>query len=70
MEAVELQTIDKYARGEHERVNYGLGMFSEISEMKNGEELKLISLEQPKIENKNKEKYRDVYDLLCEWNRW
>ena len=57
-------------RGEHERVNYGLGMFSEISEMKNGEELKLISLEQPKIENKNKEKYRDVYDLLCEWNRW
>ena len=44
-------------------------MFSEISEMKNGEELKLISLEQPKIENKNKEKYRDVYDLLCKWNR-
>lgn len=70
MEAVYLQTINKYVRGEHERVNYGLGMFSEISEMKNGEELKLISLEQPKIENKNKEKYRDVYDLLCEWNRW
>ena len=34
------------------------------------EELKLIVLEQPKIENKNKEKYKDVYDLLCKWNRW
>ena len=31
MEAVYLQTINKYVRGEHERVNYGLGMFSEIS---------------------------------------
>ena len=50
--------------------DYGLRLFSEISEMNNAEELKLIVLEQPKIENKNKEKYKDVYDLLCEWNRW
>lgn len=70
MDAVYPQTINKYARGEHERVNYGLRLFSEISEMNNGEELKLIVLEQPKIENKNKEKYKDVYDLLCKWNRW
>ena len=70
MDAVYPQTINKYARGEHERVNHGLSLFSEISEMNNAEELKLIVLEQPKIENKNKEKYKDVYDLLCEWNRW
>lgn len=70
MDAVYPQTINKYARGEHERVNYGLRLFSEISEMNNGEELKLIVLEQPKIENKNKEKYKEVYDLLCKWNRW
>ncbi|MFC4409009.1 DUF262 domain-containing protein [Chungangia koreensis] len=70
MDAVYPQTINKYARGEHERVNYGLRLFSEISEMSNGEELKLIVLEQPKIENKNKEKYKAVYDLLCKWNRW
>ncbi|MBI6873308.1 DUF262 domain-containing protein [Clostridium aciditolerans] len=70
MDAVYPQTINKYARGEHERVNYGLRLFSEISEMNNAEELKLIVLEQPKIENKNKEKYKDVYDLLCKWNRW
>ncbi|MBC7086864.1 MAG: DUF262 domain-containing protein [Tissierellales bacterium] len=70
MDAVYPQTINKYARGEHERVNHGLSLFSEISEMNNAEELKLIVLEQPKIVNKNKEKYKDVYDLLCKWNRW
>ncbi|PEW72417.1 hypothetical protein CN424_23320 [Bacillus cereus] len=70
MSAVYPQTINKYARGEHERVNKGLELFLEISEMNNAEELKLIVLEKPDIDNKNKEKYKAVYDLLCEWNRW
>lgn len=70
MNAVYPQTINKYAQGGHERVNEGLDLFSEISEMNNAEELKLIVLEQPTIEDKNKEKYKAVYDLLCEWNRW
>lgn len=70
MNAVYPQTINKYAQGGHERVNEGLDLFSEISEMNNAEELKLIVLEQPNIEDKNKEKYKAVYDLLCEWNRW
>jgi len=70
MTAVYPQTINKYAQGGHERVNKGLDLFSEISEMNNAEELKLIVLEQPDVEGKNKEKYKAVYDLLCEWNRW
>ncbi|WP_342514632.1 DUF262 domain-containing protein [Sporosarcina sp. FSL K6-1522] len=70
MNAVYPQTINKYAQGGHERVNEGLDLFSEISEMNSAEELKLIVLEQPNIEDKNKEKYKAVYDLLCEWNRW
>ncbi|CRK83025.1 DUF262 domain-containing protein [Neobacillus massiliamazoniensis] len=70
MDAVNHKTINKYARGEHERVNKDLDLFSEISEMNYAEELKLIVLEQPNIENKNKEKYKAVYDLLCKWNRW
>ena len=70
MNAVYPRTINKYAQGGHERVNEGVGLFSEISEMNNAEELKLIVLEQPNIEDKNKEKYKAVYDLLCEWNRW
>lgn len=70
MNAVYPQTINKYARGEHERANEGLDLFSVISEMNNAEELKLIVLEKPDIDNKNKEKYKAVYDLLCEWNRW
>ncbi|HFO1031327.1 MULTISPECIES: DUF262 domain-containing protein [unclassified Bacillus cereus group] len=70
MHAVYPQTINKYARGKHERLNKDLDLFSEISDMNHAEELKLIVLEQPDIENKNKEKYKAVYDLLCEWNRW
>lgn len=70
MHAVYPQTINKYAIGQHERLNYGIDMFSAISEMADPEELKLLALNQPDIENNNKEKYKVVYDLLCEWNRW
>ncbi|WP_346208252.1 DUF262 domain-containing protein [Caldifermentibacillus hisashii] len=70
MDAVYMETINKYAQGEHKRVNNGLDLFSKISEMNHAEDLKLIVLEKPNMENKNIEKYKAVYDLLCEWNRW
>lgn len=70
MHAVYPQTINKYARGQHERANYGIDMFSAISEMTDPEELKLLVLIKPDIDNNNKEKYKEVYELLCEWNRW
>jgi hypothetical protein len=70
MHAVYPQTINKYARGQHERANYGIDMFSAISEMTDPEELKLLVLNQPDIDNINKDKYKAVFELLCEWNRW
>lgn len=70
MNAVYPQTINKYAKGEHERANHRIDMFALISEMADPEELKLVVLKQPNIEDNNKEKYKAVYELLCKWNRW
>lgn len=70
MNAVYPQTINKYAKGQHERINYGMDMFSTISEMTDPEELKLLVLTKPDIDDNNKEKYKAVYKLLCEWNGW
>lgn len=70
MNAVYPQTVNKYAKGQHERANYGLDMFCAISEMADPEGLKLLVFERPDIDDNNKEKYKAVYDLLCEWNRW
>ncbi len=70
MNAVYPQTINKYAKGQHERANHGIEMLSEISEMTDPEGLKLIVLSKPEIDDNNKEKYKVVYELLCEWNGW
>lgn len=70
MNSVYPQTINKYAKGHHERVNYGIDMFAAISEMTDPEELKLLVLTKPDINDNNKEKYEAVYSLLCEWNGW
>lgn len=70
MESVRLQTINKYARGKHDRLNNGLELFAIISEMNHPEELKLIVLQKPNFDNKNKDKYKAVHTLLCDWNRW
>ena len=70
MNAVYPQTINKYAKGQHKRINYGMDMFSAISEMTDPEELKLLVLTKPDIDDNNKEKYKAVYKLLCEWNGW
>lgn len=70
MYAVYPQTINKYANGQHERINYGLDIFSLISEMAEPDELKLLVLKQPEIVDTNKSKYQAVYDLLCKYNNW
>lgn len=70
MKAVYLQTINKYAMGWHDRVNYGLDIFRLISEMSEPEELKLITLNKPNINDNNKSKYETAYTLICEWNGW
>ena len=70
MYAVYPQTINKYAKGQHERINYGIDMFSAISEMTDPEELKLLVLTKPDIADNNKEKYKATYKLIFEWNGW
>lgn len=70
MHAVYPQSVNKYAKGQHERANYGIDMFSAISEMSDIEGLKLLVLKQPDINDNNKEKYKAVYKLLCKWNGW
>jgi len=70
MNAVYPQTINIYAKGQHERANYGLDMFSTISEMADTEGLMLLVLKKPDIYENNKEKYKVIYELLCDWNGW
>lgn len=70
MYSVYQQTINNYAKGQHERVNHGIDMFAAISEMEDPEELKLLVLKQPDIYDNNNEKYKAVYELIYEWNRW
>lgn len=70
MNAVYPQTINKYAVGDHERVNEGLDMFQRICEMNDPEELKLIVLQRPESDIAMIEKYRNINDLLCKWNGW
>jgi len=70
MDAVYPQTINKYALGKHERINYGLCLFSLISEMNDVEELKFISLDKPDVEDRNKIKYKEIYKIICKWNGW
>lgn len=70
MHAVYPQTINKYAKGQHDRANIGIDMFTLMSEIAEPEELKLLVLKQPIINENNKQKYKAVYELLCKWNRW
>lgn len=69
MQAVYLQTINKYAKGQHERVNNGINMFNIISEMVDPEEMKSLVFEKPDCSS-NEEKYEKIYELIREWNGW
>lgn len=70
MYAVYPQTINKYALGQHDRINDGIDMFTIISEMDDPEELKLIVLEKPEGVSNNEDKYREMYEFIYEKNRW
>lgn len=70
MNAVYPQTVNKYARGYHERINTGLDLFAKISEMVEPEELQLIILERPEVDDNTIKKYQEIYNNLCSWNGW
>ncbi|RRK09853.1 DUF262 domain-containing protein [Lactiplantibacillus garii] len=64
MKAVYPQTVNKYALGQHERLNLGLDLFNRIEEMNDPQELKTIALA-PVDNAKN---YQDIYELMKGWN--
>ncbi|XOB61030.1 DUF262 domain-containing protein [Campylobacterota bacterium DY0563] len=70
MNAVYQQTINKYAKGQHDRVNLGIDMFAKINEMSDPEELKMILLTKPDIHENNKSKYKAIYEFIFDWNGW
>jgi len=70
MFAVYPETINKYANGLHERLNYKLDIFAKISEMSIPDEIQLIVLQKPEIVNDNNKKYEKIYIKLCEFNGW
>ena len=72
MHAVYPQTINKYASGQHERINKEVDLFARISEMTDPEELNLIlfeQLEETQLTN-GKEKYPKIVAFLRKANRW
>lgn len=68
MYAVYKETIDKYARGKHERINHGINLFSKISEMENPNDIKMIQFE--KIKNIKTDSFNEIYEKINEWNGW
>lgn len=72
MVAVYPETINKYALGRHERVNSGIDIFANISEMIEPEELNLIILDklnENQVENSLKN-YNEIWEFLKKENRW
>lgn len=69
MKAVYRESVNKYAQGMSDRVNYGLNMFSLISEMQDPMELDTIVLEnvsEEKFKNSkiNVGRYQKMYDTM------
>ena len=69
MKAVYRESVNKYAQGLSDRVNYGINMFSIISEMQEPMELDTIILEnvsEEKFDNSkvNAERYQMVYSTM------
>lgn len=62
MQAVYKETINKYALGEHERINNGFNIFEEISEMKEPKELDAIVLDE--ISNTPEKKYETIWSTF------
>lgn len=73
MTAIYPETINKYARGKHERINEGIDIFTKINEMNYPEELELVifkKVDQTEITKNNLEKYKAVWEFLRKENGW
>lgn len=70
MKAIYPQTINKYAIGQHDRINLGKDLFSIMSEMNDPQELKSIFLESVEESDLQSSSYKAIYELIKQWNGW
>ena len=70
MKAIYPQTINKYAIGQHDRINLGKDVFSMMSEMNDPQELKSIFLESVDVSDLQSNSYKSIYELIKQWNGW
>lgn len=72
MYAVYPETVNKYAKGEHKRVNFEKNLFNMISEMQDPKELEMIIFEEVQLNGTygNGNKYEPIYSKIAEWNGW
>ena len=70
MKAIYPQTVNKYAIGQHDRINLGKDLFSIMSEMNDPQELKSIFLESVEESDLQSSSYKAIYELIKQWNRW
>ncbi|MFI3261115.1 MAG: DUF262 domain-containing protein [bacterium] len=71
MTAVYIETINNYAIGNQDIINSKISMFELINEMREPEELNIINFEKITKEEKDiKEKYKNIYTKINEWNNW
>lgn len=70
MWAVYPQTINKYARGQHGRVNEGKDLFTLLSEMVDPQELKTVILDRVNESDIQNRRYKEIYKLIEKYNRW
>ncbi|QLB13266.1 uncharacterized protein DUF262 [Bisgaardia hudsonensis] len=70
MNSVYLESINKYARGRHERINSGLNIFNEISEMKEPKDILLLDFENilSKDNLDSNGNYEDIIKKIKLWN--
>ena len=74
MIAVYMQTINKYACGNHNsRTNIDINLFEYINDISKPNDLNLLIIPKPQddeIDNKNKVKYKAIYNKLYKDNGW
>lgn len=70
MWAVYPQTINKYARGQHGRVNEGKDLFTLLSEMVDPQELKAVIWDRVNESDIQNRRYKEIYKLIEKYNRW
>lgn len=70
MKAIYPQTVNKYAIGQHDRINLGKDLFSIMSEMNDPQELKSIFLESVEESDLQSSGYKAIYELIKQWNGW